>query len=42
MAEFVLQNNFFYFTGQIKHQNLCTAIGTKCSPKYEFILLDEI
>ena len=34
MPEFVLENNFFAFSSQIKQQISGTAIGTKCAPKY--------
>ena len=32
MTEFVLNNNFFEFNGQIKQHISGTAIGTKCAP----------
>ena len=42
MAEFVLKNNYFEFSGQFKHQISGTAIGTKFAPTYACIFMDEI
>ena len=42
MAEFVLQNNYFEFNGEIKHQILGTAIGTKFAPPYACIFMDQV
>ena len=42
MAEVVLKNNYFGFNGQVKHQILGTAIGTKFAPIYACIFMDEI
>ena len=42
MAEFVLKNNYFEFNGKVKHQILGTAIGTKFTPTYACIFMDEI
>ena len=42
VAEFLLKNNYFEFNGQVKHQILGTAIGTKFTPTYAFIFMDEI
>ena len=43
MAEFVLKNNYFEFNGQVKHQILGTAIGTKFAHTYDAcIFMDEI
>ena len=42
VAEFLLKNNYFEFNGQVKHQILGTAIGTKFAPTYAFIFMDEI
>ena len=42
MAGFVLWNNYFEFNGQVKHQILGTAIGTKFAPTYACIFMDEI
>ena len=42
MAEFVLKNNYFEFNGQVKHQISATIIGTKLSPTYACIFMDEI
>ena len=42
MAEFVLKNNYFEFNGQVKHQILGTAIGTKFAPTYACIFMYEI
>ena len=41
MAEFVLKNNFFEFTGEVKRQKSGTAIGTKFAP-YACIFMDEV
>ena len=42
MAEFVLKNNFFEFNGWIKQQTSGTAIGTKCTPTYAWIYMDQM
>ena len=42
MAEFVFKNNYFEFNGQVKHQILSIAIGTKFAPTYAGIFMDEI
>ena len=41
MAEFVLKNNFFEFSGKVKGQKSGTAIGTKFAPSYVCIFMDE-
>ena len=41
MAKFVLQNNNFEFTREIK-QISSTAIGTKFSPPHECIFMDQV
>ena len=42
MADFVLKNNFFEFNGEVKRQKSETAIGTKFSPPYACIFMDEV
>ena len=42
MADFVLKNNFFEFNGEVKRQKSETAIGTKFSPPYAYIFMDEV
>ena len=42
IAEFVLKNNFFEFNGEVKRQKSGTAIGTKFSPPYACIFMDEV
>ena len=42
MAEFVLQNNYFEFSGEIKLQISGTAIGTKFAPPYACIFMDQV
>ena len=42
MAEFVLQNNYFQFNGEIKHQISGKAIGTKFAPPYACIFMDQV
>ena len=42
MAEFVLQNNYFEFNGEIEDQISGTAIGTKFAPPYACIFMDQI
>ena len=42
MAKFVLKNNCFEFNGKVKQQILGTAIGTKFSPPYACIFMDEV
>ena len=42
MAEFVLKNSYFEFNGQGKYQISGTAIGTKSTPTYAYIFMDEI
>ena len=42
MAAFALKNNYFEFNGEVKHQILGTAIGTKFAPTYVSIFMDEI
>ena len=39
MAMFVLKNKYFEFNGKIKHQKLCTAIGSKFTLKYTYIFM---
>ena len=41
MAKFVLQNNYFEFTGETKQQISGTAIGTKFAPPYACIFMDQ-
>ena len=41
MVEFVLKNNCFEFNGQVKHQISGTAIGTKFTPTYAWIFVNE-
>ena len=42
MAEFVLENNFFEFNGEVKKQRSGTAIGTKFAPAYAGIFMGEV
>ena len=42
IAEFVVKNKYFHSNGQVKHQILVTAIGTKFSPIYSRIFMDKI
>ena len=42
MAEFVLENNFFEFNGEVKRQISGTAICTKFALLYSFIFMDEV
>ena len=42
MAEFVLQNNYFEFDGEIEDQISGTAIGTKFAPTYACIFMDQV
>ena len=42
MAEFVLKNNYFEFTGKFKKQLSGTAIGTKFAPAYASIFMNEV
>ena len=42
MTEFVLKNNIFEFNGEIKRQKSGTAIGTKFTPPYACIFMDEV
>ena len=42
MAEFVLKNNILEFNGKVKQQTAATAIGTKFSPRYACIYMDEV
>ena len=42
MAEFVLENNFFEFNGEVKRQYSGTTIGTKFAPPYTCIFVDEV
>ena len=43
MAEFVLINNFFFeFYGEVKRRKSGTAIGTKFTPPYACIFMDEV
>ena len=41
MTEFVLRNNYFEYNGKVKQQISGTAIGTKCTPTYACIYMDE-
>ena len=41
MTEFVLRNNYFDFNDKLKQQISGTAIGTKCTPIYACIYVDE-
>ena len=41
MTEFVLRNNYFDFNDKVKQQISGTAIGTKCTPTYACIYMDE-
>ena len=42
MAEFVLKNNFFEYSGSVKQQVSERVIGTKCVPTYACIYMDEV
>ena len=42
MAEFVLKNNYFKFSGQVKQQISRAAIGTKFAPTYAFIFMGDV
>ena len=42
MTEFVLNNNYCEFNGQVKHQISGTDIGNKFAPTYACIFTDEI
>ena len=42
MAEFVLKNNYFGFSGKIKNQISGTAIATKFAPPYACIFMDQV
>ena len=42
MAEFVLKNNYFEFTGKVKKQFSGTAIETKFAPTYASICMDKL
>ena len=42
IEEFVLKNNYLEFNGQVKQQISGTTIGTKFTPKYAIIFMDEI
>ena len=42
MAAFILQNNYFEFNGEVKHQISGTAIGTKFVATYASNFIDEI
>ena len=42
MAEFVLKNNYFEFGNKIKQQISVTAIGTKFSPLYACIFMNDL
>ena len=42
MAEFVLKNNYFEFTGKVKKQFSGTAIETKFVPTYASICMDKL
>ena len=42
MAEFVLKNNFFEYSGSVKQQVSGRVIGTKCVPTYACIYMDEV
>ena len=42
MAVFGLKNNYFEFNGEFKHQISGTATGTKFTPTYASIFMDEI
>ena len=42
MADFVLKNNFFEFNGEVKRQKCGAAIGTKLTPSYACIFMDEV
>ena len=41
MTKFFLKNNYSEFNGKVKQQILGRAIGTKFSPPYACILMDE-
>ena len=42
MADFVLQDNFFEFIGEVKRQRSQTAIDTKFAPLYASIFMDAV
>ena len=42
MAEFVLNNNIFEFNSKAYQQKSRTAIGTKFSPPYACIYMDQV
>ena len=42
MAEFVFKKNYFEFNGKVKRQILGTVIGTKFSPPYACIIMDQV
>ena len=42
MAEFVLNNNIFEINSKTYQQKSCTAIGTKLTPPYAYIYMDEV
>ena len=42
LAKFVLQNNYFEFNGEVQQQISGTAIGTKFTPPYACIFMDQI
>ena len=41
MTEFVLRNNYSEFNDKVKWQISATAMGTKCTPTYACIYMDE-
>ena len=42
MAAFVLKNNFFWSNGEVKRQNLGTAIGTKFELSNASIFINKV
>ena len=42
MAEVFLKNNYFEFNGQVKQKISGTAIGTKFTPTYTCIFMDDV
>ena len=42
MAEFVLKNNFFEFSGKVKRKYSGTTTGTKFAPPYACFFVDEV
>ena len=42
MAKFVLKNNYFKFNSKVKQQILGTALGTKFTPPYTCIFMDNV